>query len=338
MLSIKKISLLSNRFLIVICICLSLAISTLAKEKSDTLSFVQVTDIHLIFSPSNYLNNWIEGRYKYFWEDSSPFEQFFRSSPSVHRADFVAITGDLVDFYEAETSEGEMLGTQIEQFQRLLNSITNSTVYLTLGNHDITSYPKGRYHQNNSGLARATWIKNVSSFVNGTYYSRVYDVGATTYRLIFLDNAYFSGRKNKEQADFIIDQPQLDWLEAQLNESLKDKEIIFMHMPLPVIDKSSEGNLPDISYEEYTKRTNTGDFLNIIKEAKNSSIQMIVAGHRHTSNIYKFDFSEDFNFFQILTGAFGNDVNNWRLFQLTDSDIIVSDPGTSNNDLVIPLK
>ncbi len=313
-------------------------ISIFAKEKEDTLKFIHLTDIHLIFSPSNYHSNWIERRFKSFWDNSSPFEQFFRSNPSVYRADFVTITGDLVDFYEAETNEGEMLGTQIEQFQRLLNSITNSTVYLTLGNHDITSYPKGWYHQNNSGLARATWIKNVPSFANGTCYSRVYDVGSTTYRLIFLDNAYFSGRTNKEHADFVIDRCQLDWLRAQLNESSEDKEIIFMHMPLPVIDKSSEDSLTDISYEGYTKRTNTGDLLNIIREENNSSIQRIVAGHRHISKIYKFDFSEDFNFFQILTGAFGNDVNNWRLFQLTDSDIIISDPGTSNNELIIPLK
>ncbi len=338
MLIIRKISLIFNRFLIVIGICLLPAISTFAKEKSDTLSFIHISDIHLIFSPSNYNSDWIKGRHNHFWENAAPFEQFFKSTPSVNRADFIAVTGDLVDFYEAETTEGTMMGTQIEQFQGLLNSITNSNVYLTLGNHDITSYPKGRYHQDNSGVARATWIKNVPSFVNGTYYSRLYDVGTTTYRLIFLDNAYFSGRKNKEHADFIIDQPQLDWLEAQLNESPKDKEIIFMHMPLPVIDKKDEDNLIDISYEDYAKRTNSGDMLDIIRQAKNSSVQMIVAGHWHINDIYKFTFSEDFKFFQVLTGAFGNDVNNWRFFQLTDSDIIISDPGTTNNKLVIPLK
>jgi len=291
----------------------------------------------MIFSPSNYDSTWIKGRYNYFWENTSPFEQFFRSNPSINRSDFVVLTGDLVDFYEAETNEGKMMGTQIEQVQKLLNSITNSTVYLTLGNHGITSYPKGRYHQKNSGLARATWIKNVPCFSNGTYYSHLYNVGTTTYRLIFLDNAYFSGRKNKEQADFIIDQPQLDWLEAQLNESSTDKEIIFMHMPLPVINKNKKNKLIEISYKEYTKRTNTGYLLNIIRKA-NSSLQMIVAGHMHINDISKFDFSEDFNFVQVLTGAFGNDVNNWRLFQLTDSDIIISDPGASNNELIIPVQ
>src|SRR5690606_28892278 len=125
-----------------------------AKENSDTLTFIQLTDVHLIFNPANYNSDFIKRRYKSFWEDSDPFKQFFTSNPFLKRIDFLTITGDMVDFYEAETNKGEMMGTQVEQFQRLLNSITNHTVYLTLGNHDITSYPKGRYHQYNAGTAR----------------------------------------------------------------------------------------------------------------------------------------------------------------------------------------
>lgn len=312
--------------------------STFGKEKKDTLKFLNLTDIHLILNPANYHSNFIQGRYKYFWENAEPFKEFLKTNPLIKETDFMVITGDMVDFYEAETKDGELLGTQIEQFQNLLSSSINSTVYLILGNHDITSYPKGRYHQNNSAVARAEWIRNSPVFNQGTYYSRMYSVGETVYRLIFLDNAYFSGRTNKEHADFVIDRYQLDWLRAQLNESAEDKEIIFMHMPLPLVGKNEETNSIDISYEEYLDKTNTRDFLNIIKESENSSAPIIIAGHWHVNNITRFNFSEEFNFYQILTGAFGNDVNNWRLVKLTDSSIIISEPGESKHELIIPVK
>jgi UDP-2,3-diacylglucosamine pyrophosphatase LpxH len=333
----KKSSLFSSRFALTFILVLNTS-SIFTKEKADTLTFINITDPHLIFSPCSYRSDWIQGRYNYFWDNSSPFELFFKSNPIIERADFVTITGDLVDFYDAETSEGEMMGTQIEQFQKLLSSVTNHNVYLTLGNHDITSYPKGSYHQYNAGTARAIWMKNMSVFANGTYYSRIYKVGATTYRLIFLDNAYFSRRTNKEQAAFIIDQPQLHWLEYQLNESSKDKEIIFMHMPLPLIKNKKEENIIDLSYEEYIERTNTADLLDVIKKSENSSLQIIVAGHTHINDIHQFDFSEELNFRQVLTGAFGNDTAYWRLFKLTDSEIIISEPGTTTYKNIIPLK
>lgn len=333
----KKYSLFAGRFALTIILVLNAA-SILAKEKTDTLTFITITDPHLIFSPCSYHNDWIQRRYSHFWDNSSPFELFFKSNPIIERADFVTITGDLVDFYDAETSEGEMMGTQIQQFQQLLSSVTNHTVYLTLGNHDITSYPKGRYHQNNAGTARATWVKNMPVFANGTYYSRMYKVGATTYRLLFLDNAYFSKRTNNEQADFIIDQPQLHWLEDQLNQSSEDKEIIFMHMPLPLIKNNKEENSIDLSYEEYVERTNTAEFLNVIKECENSSLQIIVAGHTHINDIHQFDFSDKLNFKQVLTGAFGNDTTYWRLFKLTDSEIIISEPGSAAIKSKFPLK
>lgn len=320
------------------CILLLTAFSTLAKSKIDTLTFVNITDSHLIFNPCSYHNNWIQGRFNHFWDSTSPFELLFKSNPSIERADFVTITGDLVDFYEAETKEGEMMGTQIEQFQRLLSSVTNHTVYLTLGNHDITSYPKGRYHQYNAGTARAVWMKNMPVFANGTYYSRIYKVGTITYRLIFLDNAYFSKRTNKEQAAFIFDQPQLYWLEDQLNQSAEDKEILFMHMPLPLIKNNKEENIIDLSYEEYVERTNTVGLLDVIKNSENSSLQIIIAGHTHINDIHQFDFSEELSFRQVLTGAFGTDTTYWRLFQLTDSEIIISEPGTTNFKNIIPLK
>lgn len=307
-----------------------------AKNKSDTLKFVHLTDIHLILNPISYDSNFVQRRYNHFWDDKEPFVNFLHTNSALKESDFLVISGDMIDFYEAESSEGGLLGNQIELFQRLMDKEYNSHLYLTLGNHDITSYPKGRYHQNNAHIARTTWTKNSPSFRNGTYYSVQYQVGETTYRLIFLDNAYFSVKTEKEQASFIIDRPQLDWLKEQLNESPDDKEIIFMHMPLPILKEMREDS--SLDYAEYTQRTRTEEFLNILKNTENASIQLIIAGHEHKSEESNFDFSEDFKLKQIKTGAFGNSVDNWRLFQLTESEIIVSTPGTLDQISKIMLK
>lgn len=318
---------------------LLIPIFAFGNNKNDTLKFVHLTDIHLILSPISYDSSFIERRFNYFWRDTKPFVQFLNTHPIIKQSDFLVITGDMVDFYEAESTEGGLLGNQIELFQKLINSETNSIVYLTLGNHDITSYPKGRYHQNHTNAARAAWIRNLPVFNRGTYYSKIYKVGNTAYRLIFLDNAYFSVKTHKGEADFIIDRPQLDWLKSQLNESPEDKEIIFMHMPLPIpTDQDKKETNPYLIYDNYVNRTNTQDLLNVLKEANNASIQLIIAGHEHKSDIFDFNFSKDFNFKQIKTGAFGNSVDNWRLFKLTESDIIFSIPDSLGKTIKIPLK
>lgn len=309
------------------------------QEKNDTVKFILLTDIHLILNPISYDANFIQRRLKYFWPDAQPFVEFLRTNPKIKKSDFLVITGDMIDFYEAASTEGKLMGNQIELFQKILHTETNSIVYLTLGNHDITSYPKGGYHQNHANMARITWAKNIPAFSQGTYYSRIYKAGSTVYRLIFLDNAYFSVKTDKGQADFIMDRPQLNWLKAQLNESPDDKEIIFMHMPLPVPNSQDikDGN-SYLSYDDYVNRTKTQDFLDILKEADNASIQLIVAGHEHKSDLFDFNFSEDFNFKQIKTGAFGNNIDNWRFFQLTESDIIISVPDSSDQIIQIPLQ
>ncbi len=46
---------------------------------------------------------------------------------------------DIIDYFEAETSIGAMLGTQIEQFYILYDQCPVS-LYMILGNHDISRY------------------------------------------------------------------------------------------------------------------------------------------------------------------------------------------------------
>lgn len=76
-----------------------------AQEKKESLRFIHLTDIHLILSPENYRPKFINGRFNYFWKTSDPITNFFKTVPTKLNPDFIAITGDLVDFYEAETSD-----------------------------------------------------------------------------------------------------------------------------------------------------------------------------------------------------------------------------------------
>lgn len=324
---------------ILLLVLLIIPTSAFPKERSDTLKFVQLTDPHLIFNPMSYDSSFVQKRLERSFLDAQPFVKFLNIHPVVKKSEFVVVTGDMIDFYEAESTEGGLMGNQIELFQRIMNSEINSLVYLILGNHDIASYPKGSHHQNRANVARLTWAKNSPVFIQGTYYCKKYKVGSTVYRLIFLDNAYSSVRTHREQVAFIIDRPQLDWLKAQLNELPDDKEIIFMHMPLPAPDSQNEKKDNSfLSYDDYVNRTNTEEFLDVLKETDNASVQLIVSGHIHRNDLYDFNFSEEFNFKHVITGAFRDNVDNWRLFQLTESDIMVSIPDSVDQSIKIPLR
>jgi hypothetical protein len=69
-------------------------------------------------------------------------------------------------------------------------------------NSDST-YTNNQFH---AEWARAAWIRNTPCFKNGTYYSRVLKIDTTVFRLIFLDNGYYSKEKLTDgQLPFIID-------------------------------------------------------------------------------------------------------------------------------------
>lgn len=338
----KKLSFSFIRKIITLLVLYSLEVPSVnAQMNLDTISFIQMSDPHTNFNLSTYNQDFMKRR-MHFGKGVFPFVHFFESIPKKTKADFVVITGDMIDFYEAETTvPGEMLGTQIEQFSQLLNDVSNVPVYLTIGNHDITSYPKKGYYQTHSEQARASWIRNAPPFKNGTYYSRVFRVDTVTYRLIFLDNGYFSEdfkSGSREKIQFVIDQYQLDWLDNQLQKSDNDIEIIFMHMPLPYAKETSAGT-PNESYDEYCKRTKSYDLSNVLNK-KNASVRLLVVGHwhKHEKDISEFRFSEDYHFTQIIAEAFGNDPNNWRLFQLTAHDIVISNPGTTTTQIKIPIR
>jgi DNA repair exonuclease SbcCD nuclease subunit len=286
----------------------------------DTLSFLHISDTHLIFNLDFYRSELAEPR-EHYGEGVEPLKQFLLSASETTNCDFITITGDLIDFFEMETKDEKMLGFQIEQFSRVMDE-SLVPVFTTLGNHDIAAYSwvngEKVTSQNVAGRARADWIKNGGCFTHGTYYSRVYEVGTKTYRLIFLDDAYnkFQPEENVELP--YIDKPQMHWLNAQLQQSDDDIEIVLMHVPIVPANSPA-----DPSCELYSLL------------AKYPSSKMILAGHNHKSAIRDFYSAENNRITQVQTEAFGRGDGNWRLIRLTENKILVSSPGRIDSELEI---
>jgi 3',5'-cyclic AMP phosphodiesterase CpdA len=307
---IKKVAIL-----LLVCLCSAFRVAA----QPDTLSFLHISDIHLIFELEKIQDDLARDRAG-FANGQEQFNRFFQNVPQHTNADFVVATGDLIDFYEGETKNNKMFGTQIEQFSQMLNA-SNIPVYATLGNHDIVSYSWDTTRvtsQSKSRKARAVWKKKVECFRNGTYYSQIYKVGETNYRMIFLDNSYNLFRKPEVYTNPYIDKRQQRWLKKQLNASADDVEIVMMHIPF-------FQQKPD---EKMNK------LYSIISSCP--SVKMVLAGHNHKNRITNFNV-EGISFYQIQTAGLANDYQAWRLIRLTEKNILVSVPGKVENEVTIKL-
>ena len=293
--------------------------------QKDTLSFLHITDLHVIFNQNVYIPEMMEYRkQKQYDQGENRLRQFLQATPGKTNSDMVIATGDLVDFFEANTADNRMLDIQTRQFARLLGNY-HIPVFLTLGNHDMFSFNwennKLEHHQNNSGQARGDWVRNIPCFRDGTFYSELFHVGQTTYRFIFLDNGFYQFLPEDKTDVPYIDKSQMYWLNAQLDESATDIEIIFMHIPLKNAD-----TLPESSNELYSVLS------------KNPSAKLIFSGHDHKNAIANLSSGENEKIVQIQTGSLVQGTDNWRLVRLTENNILVSAPGKTENELVIPVK
>ncbi len=300
---------------------LSLGTTKLAAQP-DTLSFLHVTDLHTIFNLDIYQKSLAQRRGHY-GQGVEPLKQFLQTMPLKTNSNMVIATGDLIDFFKGEIPGGEMVGFQVEQFSRVTDECTVPFL-LTLGNHELASY-RGDISlasvKTEAGEARAVWIRNISCFKDGTYYSKVVQVGQTTFRFLFLDNGYVAFSPDDNMQMPYVDKAQLHWLEAQLQQSGDDTEIIFMHVPLHSNDPGTE---PSCELYRVLSRT--------------PSVKLIFAGHNHQNDITVFQVKGGHAITQVQTGAFARDTRNWRLVRLTDDQIIVSFPGKTEKELVIPTK
>lgn len=297
---------------------IGLFISTQILAQQDTVSFLQITDTHLMFNLDLYEKDVVDHReitrgYK---NVNAYFDQFINTTPKNLNSDYIVITGDIIDFHDAKSTIGTTLPYQIEGFATLINKSFTRPFLFTLGNHDIFSYEWGEErvipNQDSSQQARATWIRNFQCFSEGTYYSRIINVGKTTYRLIFLDDSYYQYDDKKLNPHLGLEQAK--WFQNELNASGDDVEIIFMHIPL--LD-NLEGN-------------------QVVEAIKNSpSCKIIISGHRHRSKITPIKISENHTLYQIETDALAKSPNNWRLIQLIDNKVNISMTGDQKVELEV---
>ncbi len=294
--------------------------------QKDTVSFLHITDLHLMFNTENYdrdivNHRWYTRKYK---GSVDSLSKFLSTIPDKTGGDMVIATGDILDFHDAKTVSGNSFAYQVEPFARFMDGFIKP-VFFSLGNHDVFSYEWGNVRVNanqlKAGQAKAAWIRNFDCFRDGTYYSRVIEVGNTTYRLIFLDNSFYQFKEAENMVNPYIDKAQLHWLQSELDASEEDVEIIFMHIPF-----TPESALPESGNELYKALTSV------------SSVRLIFSGHYHRDKVKRFPQLGGKEIFQVETGALVAGVDNWRLIQLTESNILVSYSGTLASELVIPSK
>ncbi len=303
------------------------------KAQNDTLKVIQISDIHLC-NLNGYHPEFVKLR-QHYGDGINPLKEFIEKRPTQLGVNAVVITGDLVDYYEAETEKGNMLGTQIEQFASIYSK-SDVPIYLTLGNHDITTYwmndsAKIEKFQLDAQRARAAWIRNISCFREGTYYSRSFQVNETTYRLLFLDNGYSLGNGS------YIDKTQLDWLEGQVKQFADEPVIIFMHKYFPVPDLNGDGIV--FSSKQtllLDEQTCARGFLKILNE--NQNIKALFCGHGHKNVSEWMLFPSGHKILQTETAGFARETTNWRLLKYTADKIIVCSPGGHKKENVINIK
>lgn len=311
----KKLNLIAEKILLLIAIFSS----EIAVAQYDTLSFIHVTDLHVIFNQQAYPTQFIEYRkLRQYDQAENRLREFFQTVPLRTKSDMVVATGDLVDFYDINSDAGRKLEIQVEQFARLIEEY-NTPVLLNIGNHDIFTYywhdEKLDHTQNAAGRSRAAWIRNFQVFRDGTYYSRLFSVGKTNYHFLFLDNSFYRFLPEDSTSVPYIDKSQLYWLNEQLSEAGTDPVIVFMHIP----------------FREDAGPDNTGDLFKVLTGS--SAVKLIFAGHFHKNAVTQYNKT-----IQVQTGSLATGTENWRLIKLTEDKIMISAPGLTDNEFSVTVR
>ncbi len=306
--------------------------SNFAQESYPILKIVHLSDTHLC-NLAGYHPVFVEKR-QHYGNGVAPLTEFLKTQPTQMDADAVIITGDLIDYFEAETENGPWLSTQIEQFLPVFDQCP-VPLFLTLGNHDIASYwiegEEKEQFQINAQQARAAWSRNFSCFQNGNYYCREFPVGKTTYHFLFLDNSYSLGNGS------YIDKTQLDWLNFQVKKAGKNPVIIFMHKYFPLPDLDGDG----VAFKANSKlvldeKTCSKGLLKTLNESNNIKALFVGHGHRNVSEVFTFPSGN--KILQTETAAFSQNSNNWRQIDFCESKVVVYSGDDKEIELEIPLK
>lgn len=312
-----------------------LCVPALWSQTGDTLVVLHTSDTHIVFAPGEYprpLANAFTGNRS----GLDSLERFFRSTPERERADAVVITGDILACFEGESRTGKSHACQIEPLRQILDECP-VPLYLTLGNHDISSYTLRKddssivTSQTDAGRARASWIRNIPRFADGTYYERLFEVGRTRYHFVFLDDGYSlhdGGRR--------LDKTQLDWLNEQVRRAGEDPIVVFHHIYFPIGDVNNDGVVFDKRkpVDWPTEKDCAEGFLKVLNEHRN--IRLLVVGHGHENVFEEIHFPGGHSIVQVETGSVTEGSGNWRILRFTGSGINVSKPGRRETEIFVP--
>jgi hypothetical protein len=325
---------ISRRAALLAVLLLAIDISFAYSQVADTLRLLHTSDLHIGFAFDEFhpvLAN--KGSAAKHGDDS--LAAFFNTVTGQMKADGVIVTGDILDVFEGESKLHELEANQVERFRSLYDKCP-VPLYLTLGNHDLTTY---RVRESDASIvqsqtcadrARASWIRNIPCFHNGTYYSKDFRAGKSNYRFIFLDNGY-----SLHDGGRIIDKTQLDWLQEQVSTAGSDPIVLFFHIYFSVGDINGDGiffkgNGP---LQWPSGKECSEGFLKILNDNRN--IKAMVVGHGHSNVFEGMRFPGGHTIYQIETGSISEGALNWRLFQFTENGITVSHPGSNRVEIQI---
>jgi len=293
---------------------------------SSSFTILHVTDTHLCKLDG--YNDALVKKRDHFGHAYEPFCELLDTVPGRVGADAMVITGDMIDFYEGETTDGTLRGGQVEGFTALLPR-AKVPVWMALGNHDIQTHVNSPSEVANNGgrtttnphaqKARAAWIRQAECFREGRYYAKDLRVGTTHWKLYFLDNAY--QLMNSTVRVTYWDVPQLDWLNNELKQSPDQKAILFFHIPLAA-------SLPS---------DGPGAAQGIYKVLDDHPcVVAAFCGHGHKNIVFdKIRLPGGHAITQVETAAFGYDRNAWRTIKLGEKAVSVSKPGSRETEIVI---
>ncbi len=300
--------------------------------QTDTLKIIHTSDIHTVFSLDN-CNPIFYNLRKHLIGASDSLKNFFATVPQKTNASAVVITGDLIDYFKADDINGNKIGNQVEQFATLSENCP-VPLYLTLGNHCLTSYGINKKDSSKqqtqiyADKARADFVRNFSCFKHGTYYKKEIQVGKTKYHLFFLDNG------NSIPSDW-INKTQLAWFKNEIEKVGNEPVVIFQHKYFLVGDINGDGiyfkkNKPT----DWPKEENCSEgFMKVLNEHKN--IKAIFLGHGHKNTWEGIKFPSGHIIYQIETSTLYNKSSNWRLIKFTEDAMIVNKAGTTEIELKV---
>lgn len=265
------------------------------QTRAPVVEFLHLTDTHVIdlrgvAAP-------IAKARAHFGPTGAALEQFFAGPAWPRSADFILVTGDLIDGYSFVADDGRRVYGQIDAFLRATRACP-VPLFVLLGNHDLAHYglsaaQRPAADQSVAGAARAAWMAAVPGLRSGTYYTFERHAGGTKYVFVMLDNGY-SAAGADDKGGFRMAHEQLLWLRRQAEAHREAVLIVGLHVPLGA-DAQSQA----------IRAALTGA----------GQVALFLAGHVHKDGLDEIALGEA-RAVQVRTHAFGYGVNHWRRVRL----------------------